>query len=85
MAGPGALRARPHGRSLMSLISFHRLLISAGIGFCVVFAGWEGRQWLAGRGMGPLVLAVSFAILGIGLFLYLRRLNRILGYDRDGG
>jgi hydrogenase-4 membrane subunit HyfE len=69
----------------MSLISFHRLLISAGIGFCVVFAGWEVRQWLSDRGVGPLVLAVSFALLGVGLYLYLRRLNRILGYDRDPG
>jgi hypothetical protein len=65
----------------MSLISFHRLLISAGIGFCVVFALWEGRQWLRQGGAGPLVLAVSFAFLGLGLYLYLRRLNRILGYE----
>jgi hypothetical protein len=67
----------------MSLISFHRLLISAGIGFCVVFALWEGRLWLREGGAGPLLLAVSFAILGLGLFLYLRRLNRILGYERE--
>jgi hypothetical protein len=67
----------------MSLISFHRLLISAGIGFCVVFAVWEGRQWLAMGGAGKLVLAVSFAILAVGLYVYLRRLNRILGYERE--
>lgn len=69
----------------MSLISFHRLLISAGIGFCVVFSVWEVRQWLDGRGLGPLVLAISFALLGLGLYLYLRRLNRILGYDQERG
>lgn len=67
----------------MSLISFHRLLISAGIGFCVVFAAWEARHWLAGGGTGPLLLAVSFAVLGLGLYLYLRRLRRILGYERE--
>jgi hypothetical protein len=67
----------------MSLISFHRLLISAGIGFCVVFSIWEARQWIDGRGMGPLVLAVSFAVLAVGLYVYLRRLNRVLGYERD--
>lgn len=66
----------------MSLISFHRVLISAGIGFCVVFAVWEVRQWMVDGGAGRLVLAVSFALLGLALFLYLRRLNRILGYER---
>jgi hydrogenase-4 membrane subunit HyfE len=66
----------------MSLISFHRVLISAGIGFCVVFAVWEVRQWMGDGGAGRLVLAVSFALLGLALFLYLRRLNRILGYER---
>jgi hypothetical protein len=32
-----------------------------------------------------LVLAAVFAILAVLLVLYLRRLNRILGYDRQGG
>jgi len=67
----------------MSLISFHRLLVSAGIGFCIVVAIWEARHWSTGGGGGPLVLAISFGVLGLGLYLYLRRLNRILGYDRD--
>lgn len=66
----------------MSLISFHRLLISAAIGFCVVTCVWEVRHWMGDGGAGALVLGVSFAILAGGLSLYLRRLNRILGYEK---
>jgi hypothetical protein len=67
----------------MSLISFHRLLISAGIGFCVVFALWEGRLWLRDGGAGPHLLAVTFAKPGLGHSLSLRRHNPILGYERE--
>lgn len=69
----------------MSLIGFHRLLITAGILFCLGFALWEGRAFLQTGGAGTLLLGAAFALLGVGLILYLRRLNRILGYERDGG
>jgi hypothetical protein len=68
----------------MSLIAFHRFLISAGIAFCFGFAAWEVRGMVRDDGSSSVVLAIVFAVLGLGLILYLRRLNRILGYERDG-
>jgi hydrogenase-4 membrane subunit HyfE len=66
----------------LSLIAFHKFLIAAAIVFCFGFAGWELRVYLdVGRGTS-LALAIVFAVLGFGLILYLRRLRRILGYDR---
>jgi membrane protein implicated in regulation of membrane protease activity len=69
----------------VSLIGFHRLLITTGILFCLGFAMWETRAFLQVGGSGTLLLGVTFAVLGVGLILYLRRLNRILGYETDGG
>ena len=67
----------------MSLVAFHRLLISAGILFCAGFAAWEVRLYRQVGGTGAIVLAIVFAVLAIALIIYLRRLNRILGYERD--
>jgi hypothetical protein len=69
----------------MSLISFHRLLISAGIAFCVFFAGWEVRESTRAGGTASVMIAVVFGVLAIGLSVYLHRLNRILGIEGDGG
>ena len=69
----------------MSLITFHRLLITVAIVFCAGFAAWEVKRFATVGGSGALVLACVFALLAILLFLYLRRLNRILGYERAGG
>lgn len=70
----------------MSLVAFHRFLIAAGIVFCFGYAAWEVRAWMAGdAGPAVLVLAMTFALLGAGLAIYLRRLNRILGLDRTEG
>jgi len=68
----------------MSLIGFHRFLISAGIAFCLGFAAWEFRAWTRTGETTMLVLGITFALLGAGLIMYLRRLNRILGYERNG-
>lgn len=68
----------------MSLIAFHRFLISAGIVFCAGFAAWEVRAFTRTSRPGSIVLAILFALLAVGLVLYLRRLNRILGYESDG-
>lgn len=59
-----------------SLIAFHRVLISAGIVFCVGFAVWI---WLAGH----VVLAVVFAVLALALGYYLKNLSRFLDYGED--
>jgi hypothetical protein len=66
----------------VSLITFHRLLIAVAIVFCAGFAVWEVRRFLTVGGAGALVLAAVFALLALLLFLYLRRLNRILGLER---
>lgn len=68
----------------MSLVAFHRFLIATGILFCLGYAIWEGRAFMQGGGLLSIVLAVGFTILGVGLILYLRRLNRFLGYERRG-
>jgi hypothetical protein len=69
----------------VSLIAFHRFLISAGIVFCAGFAAWEVRAFTQTSRPGSLILAVVFAILALALVIYLRRLNRILGLESDAG
>ncbi|HET6342812.1 MAG TPA: hypothetical protein VFG78_11610 [Gemmatimonadota bacterium] len=59
------------GRS--SLIGFHRVLISAGIVFCVGFATYA---WYRGQ----ITLSIVFGILAILLVAYLWNLSRVLGY-----
>ncbi len=60
-----------------SLIGFHRVLIGAGILFCIGFAIWI---WWAGHNT---VLAVVFIILAVGLSYYLKNLSRFLDYKED--
>lgn len=62
----------------MSLVAFHRSLILAAIAFCFLYAGWELRAWLAEGSTGAAVLAAVFALLGLGLVVYLARLAAIL-------
>jgi hypothetical protein len=66
----------------VSLIAFHRFLISAGIAFCLGFSAFEVREWARASRPGLPLLALTFALLGVALIFYLRRLNRILGYER---
>lgn len=54
------------------MIPFHRVLITAGIVFCGLFAVW--CIW-----RGSLALGIGFAILGAGLAYYLRHLRRFIG------
>ena len=67
----------------MSLISFHRLLITAAILFCGGFAVWEFSAYGGGGEPASLVLAIVFAILTAGLIYYLVNLQRFL--DRRAG
>ncbi|MGH7502469.1 MAG: hypothetical protein ACREL7_12020 [Longimicrobiales bacterium] len=67
----------------MSLLSFHRFLIASAIAFCIGFAGWEFRAWAGSRSTGTLVLAITFVLFAAALALYLRRLSRFLGYERE--
>ena len=62
----------------MGIIGFHKFLISAAILFCLGYAGWEFVAYSNGSGSGALILAVVFAVLALGLGIYLANLNRIL-------
>lgn len=67
----------------MSLVTFHRFLISAAIVFCIGYAGWEAVAFARTRDAGRLGLAVVFALLGLGLAWYLSRLTRFLAGRSD--
>jgi hypothetical protein len=54
------------------MMSFHRILITAGIVFCAAFALWA--IW-----RGQMALGIGFGVLGAGLAYYLRHLRRFIG------
>ncbi len=63
----------------MSIVSFHRVLITAALAFCALFAWWEiARYQVDGDGL-RLVLGIVFALLACALAVYLALLNRFLG------
>lgn len=62
----------------MTLIGFHRLLITAAILFCGGFAAWEFARYADGAGGSTLALGVTFAVLTAGLVYYLVNLRRFL-------
>lgn len=63
----------------MSIVTFHRVLITAATAFCALFAAWEFGQY-GGDGDGSrVVLGVVFAVLAVGLGIYLALLDRFLG------
>jgi hypothetical protein len=65
----------------VSLLAFHRALIVAAIVFCFGFALYQVLG--SSPGAGSPWVAVTFAALGVGLVLYLFRMSRVLGYERD--
>ncbi|MEX1256468.1 MAG: hypothetical protein WEG36_02510 [Gemmatimonadota bacterium] len=65
----------------MSLIPFHRGLITVAIFFCFGYGAWEIVGFGRTGAIGSLTIGTVFLALGVGLVLYLRRLNRFLGYD----
>lgn len=67
----------------MSLISFHKLLITTAIIFCGGFAVWELSAYGKEGGTAALVLGVTFVIFAAGLVYYLMNLQRFL--DRRVG
>ena len=62
----------------MSIIGFHRVLITVAILFCALFAAWEFRVFSANGGLGPLALAVAFTFAAAALCYYLANLGRFL-------
>ena len=69
----------------MSLIPFHRGLISAAILFCFGYGAWEMAALRRGGDGGVPVIAIVFILLGLGLIYYLAKLNRFLGYPPGDG
>ncbi len=65
----------------MSLVPFHRGLITAAVLFCLGYAAWEFVAFTRTGSGGSLALALTFGVLGGGLVYYLLRLNRFLGYE----
>jgi hypothetical protein len=69
----------------MSIVAFHRVLITFAIAFCALFAAWEyGRYQLDGDGT-RIVLTLVFAVLAIALGVYLAFLGRFLGRKNPPG
>ena len=66
-----------------SLIQFHRVLIASGIVFCGGFAAWAFVSASRTGGAGFWVLGSVFAVLAVGLAVYLWNLRRVLGYGDD--
>lgn len=63
----------------MSIVAFHRVLITAALAFCVLFAWWElVRYQDDGQGL-RLVLGIVFGLLACALVVYLALLKRFLG------
>ena len=62
----------------MSLIGFHRVLISCGIVFCAGFSAWELVAFSRHGRSSDLVLGLGFALASGALTVYLLFLRRIL-------
>lgn len=63
----------------MSIVGFHRVLISCGILFCFLFGLWSGAAWSEEGGALDLALAAVFLLAAAALSWYLARLDRFLG------
>lgn len=62
----------------MSLIGFHRFLISTAILFCGGFAIWEFLSFAATGSTPTLILGIFFGLAAGGLGYYLANLARFL-------
>ena len=60
------------------MINFHRLLITAAIIFCTVFAVWSFREWQGSHSTFSGAAALAFAVFAVALSVYLANLKRIL-------
>ncbi|HEY2807092.1 MAG TPA: hypothetical protein VGI92_14630 [Gemmatimonadales bacterium] len=60
------------------MINFHRLLITTAIMFCAAFAVWMFRSWQGTHAVLDIAASVIFALLAVGLSIYLANLNRFL-------
>jgi hypothetical protein len=63
-----------------SLIPFHRVLIATAIVFCAGLSWWMFSMRGEAGSTPYALLGVIFAILAVGLAVYLWNLRRVLGY-----
>lgn len=68
----------------MSLIAFHRVLITTGILFSGGFSAWQVQQFAEGGTGLQLVLGAVFGLAALGLLWYLLNLERFLGRSSGG-
>jgi len=68
----------------VSLIAFHRVLITTGILFSGGFAAWQVQQFTQGGGALQLALGCVFGLAALGLLWYLLHLDRYLGRTSGG-
>lgn len=68
----------------VSLIAFHRLLITAGILFSGGFSAWQVQRFLENGAALHVLLAAAFAAAALGLIWYLLNLDRFLGRSTGG-
>ena len=68
----------------MSLIAFHRFLISAAILFCLGFSVRQFSEFQAAGGSWPLILASVFGIAAVALGYYLVHLRDFLRLPSRG-
>ena len=67
----------------MSLISFHRFLITTAIFFCGGYAAWEFVRYSRSGSLREALLGAVFAVLAVLLILYFNRMAAVLGYQED--
>jgi hypothetical protein len=60
------------------MIFFHRFLIATAILFSIGFAVWSFARFQDDGGTTQLVLSVVFAVIAVGLIVYLKNLKRFL-------
>ncbi len=61
------------------MITFHRVLISTAIAFCLFFAAWGWQEHQRSHTAWSLAASIAFAIFAVGFAVYLRFLKRFLG------
>lgn len=69
----------------MSLIAFHRVLITTGILFAGGFSAWQVDRFLRGGAGLHLALGLVFALAAAALVWYLLHLDRYLGRRPGSG
>lgn len=70
-------------RGPMSLISFHRFLITTAIFFCGGYSIWEFVRFSRSGTPGEAAQGALFALLALLLIVYFNRMAAILGYRKE--